>query len=77
MGRYEAVSQLSNTTGKVTFALDKEIDIRQDKNIQKLKQYVNVDYLWDKDNLLGEKDSPVDKGKEVFKRLYECKKLLV
>ena len=56
---------------KVTFALDKEIDIRQDKNIQKLKQYVNVDYLWDKDNLLGEKDSPVDKGKEVFNKLYE------
>lgn len=62
---------------RVTFALDKEIDIRQDKNIQKLKQYVNVDYLCDKDNLLGEKDSPVDKGKEVFKRLYEYKKLLV
>lgn len=56
---------------RVTFALDKEIDIRQDKNIQKLKQYVNVDYLWDKDNLLGEKDSPVDKGKEVFNKLYE------
>lgn len=62
---------------RVTFALDKEIDIRQDKNIQKLKQYVNVDYLWDKDNLLGEKDAPVDKGKEVFERLYECRKLLV
>lgn len=56
---------------RVTFALDKEIDIRQDKNIQKLKQYVNVDYLWDKDNLLGEKDAPVDKGKEVFKQLYD------
>ena len=56
---------------RVTFALDKEIDIRQDKNIQKLKQYVNVDYLWDKDNLLGEKDAPVDKGKEVFNKLYE------
>lgn len=62
---------------RVTFALDKEIDIRQDKNIQKLKQYVNVDYLWDKYNLLGEKDAPVDKGKEVFERLYECRKLLV
>lgn len=62
---------------RVTFALDKEIDIRQDKNIQKLKQYVNVDYLWDKYNLLGEKDAPVDKGREVFERLYECRKLLV
>lgn len=60
---------------RVTFALDKEIDIRQDKNIQKLKQYVNVDYLWDKDNLLDEKDSPVDKGKEVFERLYEYRRV--
>ena len=62
---------------KVTFALDKEIDVRQDKNIQKLKQYVNVDYLWDRNVLLDDKDSPVDKGKEVFERLYECRKLLV
>lgn len=59
----------------VTFALDKDVDIRQDKNIQKLKQYVNVDYLWDKDNLLGEKDAPVDKGKEVFEKLYEHRRL--
>ena len=59
----------------VTFALDKEVDIRQDKNIQKLKQYVNIDYLFDKDNLLGEKDSPVDKGKEVFEKLYEHRRL--
>ena len=59
----------------MTFALDKEVDIRQDKNIQKLKQYVNVDYLFDKDNLLGEKDAPVDKGKEVFEKLYEHRRL--
>ena len=57
----------------VVFALDKDIDIHNDKNIQKLKQYVNVYYLFDKDNLLGEKDAPVDKGEEVFRRLYESK----
>ena len=55
----------------VVFALDKEIQIRDDKNIRRLKQYVNVYYLWDKDNLLDEKDAPVDKGEEVFKRLYD------
>lgn len=60
----------------VTFALDKDVDIRKDKNIQKLKQYVNVDYLFDKNNLLGEKDSPVDKGKDVFCGLYKCRKRL-
>lgn len=61
----------------VTFALDKEVDIRQDKNIQKLKQYVNVDYLFDKDNLLGEKDAPVDKGREVFEKLYGGRRILL
>lgn len=54
----------------VVFALDKEINIREDKNIQKLKRYVNVYYLWDRDNLLDEKDAPVDKGEEVFRKLY-------
>lgn len=55
---------------KVVFALDKEIQIRSDKNIEKLKQYVNVEYIWDKDGVLGEKDAPVDKGKEVFEKLF-------
>ena len=59
---------------RVVFALDKEIDVTKDKNIQKLKNYVNVEYVYDKDNLLGEKDSPVDKGKEVFKSAYRNRK---
>lgn len=56
---------------RVVFALDKDVRIRDDHNISKLKQYVNVDYLWDKRDLLDEKDSPVDKGREVFQKLYE------
>lgn len=57
----------------VVFALDKDVDVRKDKNIKKLMQYVNVYYLYDKDNLLDSKDAPVDKGEKVFKRLYESK----
>lgn len=56
---------------RVVFALDKEVRIRDDHNIEKLKQYTNVEYLWDRQDLLDEKDSPVDKGLEVFKQLYE------
>lgn len=56
---------------RVVFALDKEVDIRRDKNIAKLKNYVTCEYLWDRDNLIAEKDSPVDKGKEVFSELYK------
>lgn len=55
---------------RVVFALDKEVNIKKDHNINKLKQYVNVEYVWDKDNLLEEKDAPVDKGGEVFDKVY-------
>ena len=54
--------------------LDKEIDITQDKNIQKLKRYVNVETVFDKDGLLGDKDAPVDRGSEVFKNVYGNRK---
>lgn len=56
---------------RVVFALDKEVRIRDDHNIRKLKQYVNVEYLYDWSDMLGEKDAPVDKGLEVFKKLYD------
>ncbi len=56
---------------RVVFALDKDVNIREDHNIRKLKQFVNVSYLYDYEDLLGEKDSPVDRGMEVFEKLYE------
>lgn len=55
----------------VVFALDKEVKVRDDYNIRRLKQFVNVEYIWDGWNLLDDKDSPVDKGFETFKTLYE------
>lgn len=55
---------------RVVFALDKEVVIRDDPNIAKLKRYVNTEYLWDKDGLIDDKDSPVDKGLEIFTKLY-------
>lgn len=56
---------------RVVFALDKDVNIRKDKNIMRLKDYVNVDYICDMRDLLNEKDSPVDKGFEVFNTLYK------
>ena len=56
---------------RVVFALDKDVRVRDDKNIAKLKQYVNVEYIYDYGDLLDEKDSPVDKGAGVFAKLYE------
>ena len=55
---------------RVVFALDKDVRIRDDKQIDQLKRYVNVEYIYDARDLLSEKDAPVDKGKEVFQILY-------
>ena len=56
---------------KVVFALDKGVDVREDDNIQRLKRYLDVEYIFDKDGLLEDKMSPVDAGEEVWKKLYE------
>lgn len=55
---------------RVVFALDKDVRVRDDRNINKLKRYVNVEYLWDKEDLLNDKDAPLDKGIEIFESLY-------
>lgn len=56
---------------RVVFALDKDVRVTDDHNIKILKNYIDVDYLWDKSDLLDDKDAPVDKGLEVFKQLYD------
>lgn len=56
---------------RVVFALDKDVSIRDDHNVSRLKQFVNVEYIWDGTGLLDEKDSPVDKGPDIWKKLYE------
>lgn len=61
---------------KVVFALDKEIIVKDDENIQKLKRFVKVEYIDDCDTLLDEKMSPVDKGKSTWDMLYERRKSL-
>jgi DNA primase len=60
----------------VVFALDKNINIKKDDNIKKLKRYVRVEYIEDSESLIGEKDAPVDKGKETWDILYEGRKRL-
>lgn len=54
----------------VVFALDKDVNPRLDQNIEKLKRYVRVEMIRDTKDLIGDKDSPVDKGQKVFKQLY-------
>ena len=56
---------------RVVFALDKDVVIRDDHNIKKLKQFVGVEYIYDSQNLLEPKMSPVDAGRETWEKLYE------
>lgn len=69
----QQVIVLAKLGARVVFALDKDIRIRDDKNIKKLKQFVNVEYIYDVMDYLDEKDSPVDKGQAIFKKLYDSR----
>ena len=78
------ISLLTNILGanEITIAFDKEYeDWRSDeaqtyrKKIEDLckdyKGQATFYYIWDMKNLLGHKDSPFDKGKEVFVELFK------
>ena len=42
------------------------------KNIhKKFGQYVKISFLWDKENRLGYKDSPIDGTPELFQELFK------
>ena len=68
---------------EVIVALDKEFEelesneykVWQDKMLKKfvkpLSPYVKVSVIVDRDNLLGLKDSPTDRGRETFLKLME------
>lgn len=56
---------------RIVFALDSDIDITKDKNIQKLMSYARVEWVCNRNDVLPPKDSPVDKGKEIWDDLYK------
>ena len=46
--------------------------IKNLKNIhKKYSQYTKISFIWDKENLLGYKDSPIDSTPEIFLKLYK------
>lgn len=61
---------------RIVFALDAEVDIRDDPNIMKLRPYAQVEWVCNRRDLLGEKDAPVDKGLDVFQTLYDERRRL-
>ena len=59
----------------VVLAVDKDkmLAIRSDDNFFKLSRMIDCYTLSDSEGLLGEKDSPTDRGKEVFEKLLDNK----
>ena len=60
----------------IVFALDSDVDIEKDANICRLCSYARVEWIWNYGNLLNAKDSPVDRGKEIFDKLYKERRRL-
>lgn len=67
---------------EITIAFDKEYEdwrsneareyrTKIENMCNKYRGQATFYYIWDMDNLLGHKDSPFDRGKEVFEELYK------
>jgi DNA primase len=80
------ISLLTNILGanEIIIALDKEYEDCRDEKAKKYKEklvflckkYKNqasFSYIWDFDNVLKEKDSPYDRGKDIFEHLYKTR----
>ena len=65
---------IKNGLSEVIIAWDsdqKTQDIIRDSKIQMLRKFTSVSIISDRHKLLGDKDAPVDKGEEVFRKLLE------
>ena len=60
----------------VVLALDKDKNPYEDKNFIKLSRYTKCYAMIDTEDLLADKESPIDKGIEVFNKLYKERKLV-
>lgn len=79
---YQAWLLIQLGVEEIIIAMDKQFQtigdpefkklVRNLKNIHKrYGQYVKISFMFDKGNLLGYKDSPIDQGPEVFKQLFK------
>lgn len=75
--QFEHLIQLSSFYGvRVVFALDADVDVTRDEKVLRLTQYANVLWVKNRDGLLFEKEAPVDRGEDVWRRLYAMKESL-
>lgn len=71
----ELINKMTDKDVEIILAFDK--DVTEDKLIEicrRIAPYRKVSYIYDDFNLLGEKDSPIDLGFEVFGKLMKMRK---
>lgn len=68
------IRQLLELHCDIVFCWDKGVNIEKLKDkIRVLTKFTNVYLVLDNRGLLKDKDSPIDKGLEIFQELYRCK----
>ena len=75
----QQIRHLKFDVDEIIIAFDKDVTreelIKECKKIKEILPKVKIYIMWDCNNLLDEKDSPTDKGIEVFKQLYKTKRI--
>lgn len=70
LNEYQMELLLKMQLKDIIIAFDKDVDINKvSKSTRLLKRFANVYVVYDKHHLLDDKDSPCDKGIEVWRRL--------
>lgn len=62
----------------IVFAFDQDVSFADAlKSVQKVKHWANCYVVYDREGLLQPKDSPCDRGKEIWDRLYKERRKVV
>lgn len=71
LNEYQIKILISLGIKDVTIAFDSDVEFEKiNKCTEILKRFTNVYVIRNEDNLLGEKESPIDRGIEIFNKLY-------
>lgn len=74
LNEYQIELLIKYQVKSVVIAFDKDVQFKKINDCTKLlKRFTNVFVVYDKFNLLKNKDSPCDKGLDVWKKLYESR----
>lgn len=72
LSNYQVGAVLKLDINEVTICMDKDVSILDVLGMcEKFYPYIKVSFIYDKNNVLGDKDSPIDKGINTYRNLYK------